>query len=146
MADLVEVQVATLEGEALNWAVAKAEGLYAFVADPVYMNPHRVFVARRHAQPQRYDPAADWAIGGPLMDAHDVEFVRFGDDAEYQKDTQWNQRPCVVAYIQRSHRDAYVEFDIDGGVQGDTRLIAACRAIVAAALGATIQVPRELLP
>lgn len=130
MADLVEVEVALLEGEALNWAVAKAEGLYAFVADPVYMNPHRVFVARQHAQPLRYQPCEDWAIGGPLIHKYGCDLNCIAAANAWEASCWDDALPCPWLHNE----------------EGQSPLIAACRAIVRAKLGKIVQIPRELLP
>ncbi len=39
MTDLIEVKTADLAGEALSWAVGKAEGLDVLIAPPIYGNP-----------------------------------------------------------------------------------------------------------
>jgi len=46
MTALIEVKVADLAGEPLNWAVGTAEGLNMFVAPTVYGVPARAFVNR----------------------------------------------------------------------------------------------------
>lgn len=156
MLDMIEVKTAELIDLALDWAVGIADGRELELPSAirgrscvVWCDP---FVIKLEGRPDFHDktrrhwkPSSSWTDGGPLLDAYDVEFVRMGDEAEYQKDTQWNQKPCVVAYIQSYHADAYACFDIDSGTQGETRLIAACRAIVRAKLGNRVQVPRELV-
>nr|WP_282103255.1 phage protein NinX family protein [Pseudomonas sp. PNPG3] len=153
---MIEVKTAELSGLALDWAVGIADGRELELPNAVRKRTCVVwcdpFVIKREGHPDFHDktrrhwkPSTDWADGGPLVEAYDVELVRFGDEAGYLKDPEWNQKPCVVAYIQRNHADGEACFDIDSGLQGETRLIAACRAIVRAKLGNTVQVPRELL-
>ncbi|ERL02451.1 hypothetical protein O999_05960 [Pseudomonas putida LF54] len=62
MTDLIEVKTADLVGEALGWAVGKAEGIDVFLAPPQYGNSWRVF-ARYGGQAiehtKRYNPWED---------------------------------------------------------------------------------------
>jgi hypothetical protein len=135
MNDLIEVKTADLGGEALGWAVGKAEGLDLFLAPPEYGNPHRVF-ARYQGEAivhtKRYNPWEDWALGGPLIDRIDPQEQRF---------------PKVLG----GGRSAEVWIDLDDGDarvgfgRGENRLIAAARAYVAAKLGEFVQVPKELI-
>ena len=129
MTDLIEVKTADLTGEALGWAVGKAEGLDLQLAPPGYNGvPWRVFAlyqgqAIEHTK--RYNPWEDWALGGPLID-------------KYEADFQW-ARPGMlraVVSVGQSVRAARAE----------THLLAAGRAIVSAALGDTVRVPKELMP
>ena len=71
---------------------------------------------------QGYCPSTDWSQGGPLIDKHNAYHHR-------------DQRGQITAWVEgfRSYK-------------GETRLIAACRAIVAAKLGDVVQVPEELAP
>ncbi len=123
MTDLIEVKTADLVGEALGWAVGKAEGLEVFLAPPEYGNPWRVF-ARYQGEAivhtKRYNPWEDWALAGNLLDKH---------------------RVCLdfKCGLWSALGDEWV-------VGCHTPTIAICRAIVAAKLGEFVQVPRELMP
>ncbi|MFY1007786.1 DUF2591 domain-containing protein [Pseudomonas juntendi] len=129
MIDLIEVKTADLAGEALGWAVGKAEGLDLILVPPQYGNPWRVF-ARYQASAteytKRYNPWEDWAVGGPLI-----------------------EKRMVSLHCPQSTDDVWAGWVItDKGEfcqAGDSALIAACRAIVAAKLGDTVQVPKELI-
>lgn len=126
MTDLIEVKTADLAGEALGWAIGKAEGLDLFMAPPEYGNPWRVF-ARYQGQAiehtKRYNPWEDWAVGGPLLANYRVGFGLYSD-----------------SFFAVTGLD-----ELPGDADGSTHLIAACRAIVAAKLGDTVQVPKELM-
>ncbi|MFB1630219.1 DUF2591 domain-containing protein [Pseudomonas sp. AP-1] len=130
MTDLIEVKTADLAGETLGWAVGKAEGLDVLLVPPQYGNPWRVF-ARYQAQAiehtKRYNPWEDWALGGAMI-----------------------ERRMVSLHCPQSTDDVWAGWVItDKGEfcqAGDSALIAACRAIVAARLGDTVQVPKELMP
>ncbi|MBF8806680.1 phage protein NinX family protein [Pseudomonas asiatica] len=130
MTDLIEVRVSNLSGEALGWAVGKAEGLDVYLEPPGYNGvPWRVF-ARYQGEvivhTKRYNPWEDWALGGPLIEKH-----------------------MVSLHCPQSTDDVWAGWVItDKGEfcqAGDSAPIAACRAIVAAKLGDTVQVPKELL-
>ncbi|MCT8164967.1 MULTISPECIES: DUF2591 domain-containing protein [unclassified Pseudomonas] len=136
MTDLIEVKTADLAGEALGWAVGKAEGLDVFLAPPQYGNPWRVFAryqgeAIEHTK--RYNPWEDWALGGPLIDRIDPHEQRFPK-------VLGGGRTAEV-WIDLGNGDASVGF-----ARGESRIIAACRAYVAAKIGDTAQVPRALMP
>lgn len=131
MTDLIEVQTSELTGEPLAWSVAKAEGLTVFIADPQYGNPYRVMVHFKRdgkllPQQDRFKPQTDWSQGGPLI-------------AQHQINLEWDGSDGVAFWWQATHQDI-VAFQM-----GDTPLVAACRAIVAAKLGDTVQVPKELI-
>jgi len=131
MTDLIEVRVSNLVGEALGWAVGKAEGLDLQLAPPGYNGvPWRVFALYRAAvteRTERFNPSEDWALGGPLV-----------------------EKRMVSLHCPQSTDDIWAGWVItDKGEfcqAGDSALIAACRAIVAAKLGDTVQVPKELMP
>ena len=129
MTDLIEVKTADLVGEQLAWAVGKAEGLDVLLAPPIYGNPWRVFVrytGEVTIREVRYNPWEDWAVGGPLMQKHNVSLHCPQPDWHY-----W------AAWIIDNGKDV---------AQGaDLPLPAACRAIVAHKLGDTVQVPKELM-
>ena len=128
---LEEVKTADLSGEALGWAVGKAEGLDVFLAPPEYGNPWRVF-ARYQASAteytKRYNPWENWALGGALIEKY-AAMVRGFPNQMYET--------LAIARVR-----------IDGALawrSGQTPLIALCRAIVATKLGDTVQVPKELM-
>lgn len=127
MTDLIEVKTADLTGHALDWAVAQAEGLEVSLVGPQYNVPWRVFWKKRGQALEwdvLYNPHEDWALGGPLIEKYRVGFGLNSD--------------CLFAVTGLD--------DLPGDADGSTHLVAACRAIVAAKLGDTVQVPKELVP
>lgn len=131
MTDLIEVRTVDLTGEALGWAVGKAEGLELELVGPAYNNPWRVFARYRASATEhekRYNPWEDWALGGTLIEKY-AAMVRGFPNQMYEN--------LAIARVR-----------IDGALawrSGQTPLIALCRAIVATKLGDTVQVPKELL-
>lgn len=127
MTNLIEVKTADLAGEALGWTVGMAEGLTLYLDTPIYGNGWRVFVIHRAEATERYErytPWESWALGGPLIQKYRVGFGLYSD-----------------SFFAVTGLD-----DVPGDADGSTHLIAACRAIVAARLGDTVQVPKELMP
>ncbi len=125
MTDLIEVKTADLAGEALGWAVGKAEGLELFLIPPQYNNSWLVFAryqatATEHSK--RYNPHEDWAIAGPLVSKHKLSI-----DPRRNAGT-W---------------DAYSDRWVNAC---ETPQTAVCLAVVLATLGHTVQVPKELMP
>lgn len=124
MTGLIRVKTADLSGEALGWAVGKAEGLDLQLAPPGYNGvPWRVF-ARYQGQAiehtKRYNPWEDWALAGLLLDKHRISLIY-----------------------------AFEEYEALIGMTGSgdhpSSTIAVCRAIVATKIGDTVQVPKELM-
>ncbi|WAH56601.1 DUF2591 domain-containing protein [Pseudomonas silvicola] len=148
--DLIEVNVATLSGEALGWAVGKAEGLDVLLASPVYGNPWRVFVrytGEVTIREVRYAPQDSWADGGPLISKYRVlitppnemvhrNFGPFDKRNGYYESGLWGS---TIFGKERKHRRASFHHQ-------DSPLTAAMRAIVQFELGDTVQVPKELIP
>jgi len=129
MTDLIEVKTADLVGEALGWAVGKAEGLDVFLAPPEYGNSWRVFARYQAAATEhtkRYNPWEDWSLAGALQDKY-VRLVERSADGESVAIT-WRPGSCR-----------------EGEGWGDTTPVAVCRSIVELIRGDTVQVPKELM-
>lgn len=128
MTDLIEVKTAGLTGHALDWAVAQSEGLEASLEPPQYNVPWRVFWKKRGQALEwdvLYNPHEDWALAGSLIDKHYPTFS-FSDGLLRAEVIVASGEPFSAV--------------------GPDYLVAACRAIVAAKLGDTVQVPKELMP
>ncbi|WP_138725708.1 phage protein NinX family protein [Pseudomonas lactis] len=121
MSEFVEITTADLTGAALNWAVAKATGAGELkVTDSgsvccIYEMP-----CGSGCWTADYEPSTDWAQGGLLIDE------------------------CDVSTANRIPTGYWASARIGFRQAGPTRLIAACRAIVASVLGETVSVPKEL--
>ncbi|VVN88180.1 hypothetical protein PS718_01665 [Pseudomonas fluorescens] len=140
MTEFVEVKTQDLTGAALNWStfcavyqgmqptirVTESETrlLFKGAAKPVTF-PRTVRLTYFGAYGFEFDwyPSSDWERGGALLDKFEIEILRAGS---------------VV------HAKRYGMTNAAG--DGETILIAACRAIVASILGDTVSVPKELMP
>lgn len=126
--EYVIVQVAALERQALSYAVAVTQGLFeqldwCFDEDE---EGNSVFFNIWTEDEGSYRPDHLWEVGGPLIQSEQI-------------DLQWNGSDGLASWWEATHQDrAYRQI-------GDTPLIAACRAIVAARFGDTVSVPKELL-
>lgn len=123
MTEMIEVKTDDLIGPDLDFAVAQAIGEQVeFYCGCVCL----MTAWDEHGDRPNYQPSIDWAQGGPLLELKN-----------------WSLPYRATA---RHHLGKY-EACSPGGLphNGDTPLIAACRAIVAATFGTTVSVPKELL-
>lgn len=123
--ETVTLRTCDLIGAALDWAVAKAQGFYE--AENCYGGIS--WFDRDGLELVDYygwNPSTDWNQGGPLIERND-----------------WALPYRATA---RYHLGKY-ESCTPGGFphNGETPLIAACRAIVSAHLGDSVDVPAELV-
>jgi hypothetical protein len=130
------MKTADLTGPALDWAVAKCEGL------PLKLDPmgagassYRYFVWPEDWPPSapgylsvggQYRPSTDWAQGGPIIER---EKLTVG--------------PCYNNLWWAGRCDV-MDDDHTTGRDGPTPLIAAMRCYVASKLGDEVDVPEEL--
>lgn len=119
---MTQMKTAELQGAALDWAAAKALGYLDGTdarGEPCWMDGERLIESKH-----KFRPSADWSYGGPLIKAHSIGFKLIEDD--------W-----LAIYDERA--------GYGKGEFGPTHLIAACRAIVTARLGETVEIPADLL-
>ena len=120
---MIEVKTAELSGAALDWAVAEVEGLDASVASCTPPDCETRYYAYVKSP---YKPSRDWWQGGSLIEKYQVSITYHNAPDKTSLATLASTHPAFEC--------------------GETVLIAACRAIVAAKLGDTVQIPAELLP
>lgn len=126
----------SLEGAALDWAVAQAIGLqviFHVFSETVDTSTHErpssiqitlgadVYYHSGDMSLDLYSPSTDWSQGGPLIALHRVSIIYSDDKCD----------PCAWT-------------DETAAWGASNPLIAAMRAIVAAKLGSTVEVPAEL--
>ncbi|MFM5112437.1 phage protein NinX family protein [Aeromonas hydrophila] len=128
MVHMVKVKTSELDGPALDWAVAKA----AYKCEPWQIDSELCgtwYAGESDGGYNDWEPRRNWEQGGRLIDQFKIGFLRsgdrifasiFGDDWDYSGFNQYEQ-------------------------EGDTHLIAACRAIVAAQFGVVVEVPANLV-
>lgn len=118
----MKIKTNELEGAALDWAVAKAEGYYATIkpSEVVYAHPNGDWHHNGN-----WRPSIKWVQGGPIIE-------REGISNELQREDLWQANK----WQGRPNRFWY-------GC-GDKPLIAAMRCYVASKLGDEVEVPDEL--
>lgn len=125
MSEMIEVKTSELAGSALDWAVAKVEGKKY---DPTFMaisGHHQpgVWSTKYHAN---YRPSTRWDECGDLIGKHLVIITYHNAPDRTPLATTHATHPAFES--------------------GQTVLEAICRAVVAAKIGDTVQVPKELMP
>ena len=111
-----KIKTSELTAPALDWAVAKCEGIDLFETEGwLYAEEGR----------KPYRPSTDWALAGPIIER---ELIRL-DTAYNYTDGQWCARMDTVG----------------GWWPGETPLIAAMRCYVASRMTDEVEVPEVLL-
>ena len=119
----MKVKTSELEGIALDWAVAVAEGLdYACEMPEV---SGRLLYYAENGEAHRYNPSTSWAQGGPIIERVGV-FL-------------W--RPYGVNGAWSAKLDGWPNERV---IHADSPLIAAMRCAVQAKLGDEVEIPEEL--
>lgn len=139
---LVDVAVKDLSKAALDWVVGVIEGAtpladgrlrwlvggYEVDYTPGQVNNPYMLQHRGYG----YCPSTEWRLGGPLLDKYQLDFI-------FERIGVIHASPCKD--------DGQPVSGVLGeyGQFGETHLIAACRAIVAAKLGVIVKVPALLV-
>lgn len=133
----MNIKTTELTGAALDWAVAKAvkpdSDSGEVTQKTVVRNGEVIIECQIYGDPLSltlWRPSRAWAQGGPLIEQRRIvvwhgTIYRSHDDAS---------RDCAAKHHGMLEPEAY----------GATYLEAACRAIVAAKLGETVNIPDEL--
>lgn len=109
------MKVSELQGAALDWVVAKAEG---FTANQAWTHGK---VALWKGKACKYSPSTDWSQGGPIIER---EYIQL------EIDLAWVATRIEGSSVSEEH--------------GPTPLIAAMRCYVASRLGDEVTIPEEL--
>lgn len=126
------VQVSSLIGPTLDWAVAKSNGLdvYHIWEDEIQVITNRHWIT--------YHPSTNWNQGGPIIESEDITFRKYHNPGK-------ERHGIYYARICRESGTMVGWYKTTGFQQtGPTPLIAAMRCYVASKLGTTIEIPEEL--
>jgi Protein of unknown function (DUF2591) len=119
------MRTADLTGAALDWAVAKCEGVLEFVELERVNGVWSVFAPEHGCS---FEPSTDWSQGGPIIERERIGVTPMtptvGDD----------RMPFWYA-----NHEGQLDFQ-----DGPTPLIAAMRCYVASKLGDEVDIPEEL--
>ena len=124
MSNMTEIKTSELSAAALDWAIAKIEGISIQIQKPRGHKPWLGFI--NDGEFECYSPSENWDLIGPMIEKYQVVIV-------------YHNAPdrTPMASIQ-DHSPAFMA--------GSTVLIAACRAIISANFGDAVGIPMELLP
>lgn len=134
----VKIRTSELQGVALDYAVAKAQGRAEIEVFGRNRPTDRGFINVRFnphpkASTARFDPSENWEYGGPIIESESL----------------WVRESAVagpaVAHLKWF---AYASRQYDGDrscYYGETFLIAAMRCFVASKLGSVVEVPEVLV-
>lgn len=119
LADTVTASIHELSGPALDWAVARAVGHDPIIERPGY-GVTRIIVMLDPLCPLVWRPSRSWELCGSLIDEHRINIVGC------QENALW----CAGIG--------------DPLATGNSALEAACRALVVARLGESVEIPAVL--
>ena len=113
----MRVKTNELTGAALDWAVAKCEGLLAFG----YRKTDRFIIELSDGEFEEFCPSTDWAQGGPIIQREELSSL---------KCYSTNEWGCLNGEV---------------FCEGPTPLVAAMRCYVTSKLGDEVEIPEELV-
>ena len=134
------MKTSELYGAALDWAVAKCEGVSVLVESCDNGLSYFTMCAVENVEGLQdcydYRPSTDWAQGGPIMVREDIIYRKY-----HKPDS-----PAHGTFYAMVHRDsgAIVLWRKDRASLGPTPLIAAMRCYVACKLDNQIELPKGL--
>ena len=114
------MKTSELTGAALDWAVAKCEGVTDEWREDGPFLWHGVPCIRSGGHDVNYRPSSEWWLGGPIIEREKINLEPFSNI----NGEQWSA---------------------DGEWDSPTPLIAAMRCYVASKLGDDVNIPEELL-
>ena len=129
----MKIKTADLTGPALDWAVAKSEGLNPN-SDPKVRRQYVGYSGFAEANGFGYATkhySTDWSQGGPIVEREEIGLRR---NAPCSRGREWEASPSITA------KGAGGKWGY-----GPTPLIAAMRCVVATNLGDEVEIPEELL-
>jgi hypothetical protein len=122
----MKIKTSELTGAALDWAVAKCEGMDIEIRPAgACGRPLYVLAAESSRTPWIWNPSTSWHQGGPIIEREKIGIVTSDDDANIWVGSMF-------------------EPDWEFSRTGNTPLIAAMRGYVAGKMGDEIEIPEEL--
>jgi hypothetical protein len=120
----MKVKTSELQGEALDWAVAKCE-----FPEPDYEPQDWLVYITEDCMDDGwvFKPSTDWAQGGPIIERERLKIVYFASSQE------WNVSKLRYRGLCEPH-----------DIKGPSLLVAAMRCYVASKLGDEVEIPEEL--
>lgn len=126
----MEIRTSELTGTALDWAVAKCEGVSIFAVTWCGLpERYKLTYIPKRSKVYIYSPSTNWKQGGPIIEREGIE-IRKGNPLFFPKG---NERG-----------DYYEPLWLAAKMHGQTQLIAAMRCYVASKLGDEVEIPEEL--
>ncbi|BET97769.1 phage protein NinX family protein [Xenorhabdus taiwanensis] len=122
----MKIKTSKLTGQALDWAVALAQGWQKMADYNGYSTPNGVVLVSEYA------PSWDWEVCGRLIEEFTMDLTPVIGGTYCAGSSITDGALCPDDYV---HIDMY----------GDTPQIAICRAVVAAKLGDEVEIPDELV-
>jgi len=123
------MKTSELSGSALDWAVAKCEGLlcFGFIVDVA----GTFAVVNSDRQCEVFEPSTDWAQAGQIIERECIE---------------WQWLPSLSeAHRYGARRPSLGGLNRTFCMDGPTILVAAMRCYVASKIGDEVDVPEELM-
>jgi hypothetical protein len=124
----VKLKTSELQGAALDWAVAKCEGIEVRQVEGVLVDPLGL----------QFSPSIDWSYGGMVIEREKIGVwwaTHYVDEDGVEYGNHW--------YAEVGCTDENADSRYCGVADGPTPLIAAMRCYVASKLGDEVEVPDE---
>jgi hypothetical protein len=122
------MKTSELRGTALDWAVAKAEGVTCAVWQGMAVDAF--------SNPLMYHD--DWALGGPIIEREKISLIWM----EFVDEQYWLASIDAVRHEHEMFGGIDLPYEYE--VRGDAPLVAAMRCYVASKLGDEVQLPEGL--
>jgi len=131
-----EMKTADLIGPALDWAVAQVEGVENGMIRPAIINEankptlllNKAEWLTSGVSAKVWAPSTDWSQGGPLIHKYGCDLNCIASANCWESNCWDDDLPTPDLHL----------------MEAETPLIAACRAIVRAKVGRTVQVPDDI--
>ena len=127
----MKIKTNELIGPALDWAVAKCDGV------EVWREPDGIYLCEGGEVGFMFRPSTDWSQGGPIIERNHIA-LDYYPDGSYDNGGMW------LAVITRGAEDGVEDGIEQIAGEGPTPLVAAMRCFVASRLGEEVEVPDDM--